>query len=225
MYNSCEILIVDQQPFIRLGLSEFLTSALLGNGIECQTHEASDFLSAINQAKQNLPNIAIIDLAFIDDNGADLIKSLRAINRDMSILIFSTQEESLHAERVIRAGANGYVMKYSPPEELISAIECVCGGGIWRSEKSRNSQRVKAYIRHKSEPVDIKIGISRLSKRELEVFKLIGDGLKRLEIVQRTNISINTVETHRRSIKYKFGVKTSDELSRIAFLAVHDEYL
>lgn len=225
MYNACEILIVDQQPLIRLGLSEFLTSALRGRNVKCQTYDASDILSAMSLAKQHIPNIAIVDLAFIDDNNVDLIKSLRTINREISILIFSVQDERLHAERVIRAGANGYVMKYSPPEELIRAMEHICAGGVWRSEDMQNNLRIKANIRRKSDPVDIKTGISRMSKRELEIFKLIGEGLKRLEIVERTSISINTVETHRRSIKNKFGVKTSDELSRIAFLALHNGYL
>lgn len=222
MHNSCEILIVDQQPFIRLGLSEFLTSALRSKNVKCQTYDASDIQSAMSLAKQHTPNVAIVDLAFIDDNSVDLIKSLRTINRDISILIFSVQDERLHAERVIRAGANGYVMKCSPPEELISAMEHICAGGVWHSEDMQNNLRIKASIRHKSGPVDIKTGISRMSKRELEIFKLIGGGLKRLEIVEHTSISINTFETHRRSIKHKFGIKTSDELSRIAFLALHD---
>lgn len=225
MHIDCEILIADNQPLIRFGIRWLLLSVFIRKNLKYNIHEACDFQSTLSIAKQHPPDIAIIDSSFPDVKGANPIKALRALNQDMSILVLTIKEQKSRAEHAIRSGANGYIMKDAQPEELTRAIEYVCNGNTWVLEKMKDEICPKVAAQNKASRIDRKEIISSLSNRELEIFKLIGDGLKRSEIAQRTNISINTIETHRRNIKNKLGVNTSDEISRIAFLAVHNGHV
>lgn len=214
----CSILLVDDHPLIRVGIKQMLSLHSARKGRAYTAHEAGDYLSAIRMVEQHAPAIAIIELSTRGPSEMSLVKKLRAMKPDMAILVFSMHDENIYAERSLRAGANGYVMKNAELDELVRAIDHICEGKIWLSEDMKNNLCSKAVNNSLPLPLDHKEALAKLSDRELEIFKLIGQGLKKSEIMQRTNLSTNTIETHRMHIKQKLGIQHASELNRLAFL-------
>lgn len=202
------ILIVDDHPMMRQGLAQLINSEP-DLSVCC---EADNARQAFETMVQNKPDLALVDISLPDRNGIELIKDIRALHPDLPVLVVSMHDESLYAERVLRAGGRGYIMKQEGGRKLMEAIRQVLAGQIYVSEKmsARILEIFSGGRRDNSSPV------GRLTDREFEVFQLIGQGEGTRQIAERLGLSIKTVEVHRANIKEKLGVKGANDLMRFA---------
>ncbi|MEO5913061.1 MAG: response regulator transcription factor [Luteolibacter sp.] len=206
------IFLVDDHPMLREGLSR-----LIENKSGCQicgeSETASDALDAIPAAA---PDIVLMDISLPDKSGLELIKDLQARFPELRILVFSMHDEMLYAERVMRAGAKGYLMKGESTEKLIEAIDCVLSGGLYLSR--RVCDHVLNSMSKNRSPG--KAGPQSLTDRELEIFELIGRGRTNAQIAAQLHISPKTVDAHRTNMRTKLSLPDSASLMREAVLWV-----
>ena len=203
------ILIVDDHPIVRDGLI-----AALSRKPELEVcGEAATIVDALALVDSQQPDLAIIDLSLSDGSGLDLIKRIKTRNASIKMLVLSMSDESLYAERALRAGALGFLHKQEAREKLLNAIRQVLAGKIFVSETINN--RLLQQVMVGRQPLQ-QSPITALSDRELEIFELIGQGLGSSEIAQRLHLGIKTIETHRQRIKGKLDLKNSLELVRHA---------
>jgi len=203
------ILIVDDHPLVREGLIGLISAQpdfeICG--------EASGVAEARELVELNAPDVAIIDLTLQDGNGIELIKELKEKWAALKLLVLSMHEESLFAERALRAGAAGYVHKHEASRTIVQAVRTVLEGRLYLSQ--RLTQRMLKRAVRPGGDTD-RSPIERLSDREMEVFELLGDGLTSRQIATRLQLSPKTVETHREHIKDKLELKNSTELTKHA---------
>ena len=193
--------IVDDHPLMREGLVKLLSLEVVG-----QYEEAPAAFAATAQLQ---PDVVLVDLSLKGSSGLDLIKNIKARHPQMLVLVLSMHEESLYAERVLRAGACGYVMKQEATEKVLNAIRHVLNGGIYLSEK------MSARLMHQlvgGRPPSGGSAYERLSDRELEIFSLIGQGRGTRQIAEQLHLSVKTVESHRAHIKEKLDLSNATEL-------------
>src|SRR5688572_2577952 len=198
------VFIVDDHPVFREGLVSLVNREL--NLTVCgEATNAAQALAAIERLK---PDLAIVDIGLPGRSGLELVKDIRAVRRDTAILVISMHDETLYAERVLRAGANGYLMKQEGPGKIVQAIRAVLEGQIYLSGKM-SSRVLDAFS---GNPAKSNSPIARLSDRELEVMQLIGHGLDSHTIAQQLNLSFKTVDAHRSHIKEKLELQSGVEL-------------
>jgi DNA-binding NarL/FixJ family response regulator len=202
-------MVVDDHPVVRRGLAYLINQE--GDLIVCG--EAEDAHEALAQVQKQRPDLAIVDLVLKQSSGIDLVKELKRRYPKLPVLVISMHEESLYAERALRAGAKGYIMKHEVDEVIMNAIRRVLKGEIYVS--SAVSERIlqsftQASAQHSG------ASVQSLSDRELEVFHLIGRGVKTREIAERLHVSTKTVETYRARIKLKLHLSSSGELTQFA---------
>jgi DNA-binding NarL/FixJ family response regulator len=204
------IFVVDDHPIFRAGITQLINHqpGLITCG-EAETMQ--DALSAIEDYK---PDLVITDVSLKGNNGLELIKSLRFQYPDLPTLVVSMHEESLYAERALRAGARGYVMKQEASEKVIAAIEAVLGGALYLSD-TMNAALIRKFVKGPA-PAANASPVSKLSDRELEILHLIGRGIGTRQIAEELHLSMKTVESHRANIKEKLGIKAAPELVRFA---------
>lgn len=174
---------------------------------------ATDVPSAVNKLFNIKPDIAVVDLSLENSNGLDFIKSIKARYPDTHVLVLSMHDELLFAERSIRAGASGYVMKSEKPPIIISAIRQIIGGKIYLSPKMTQYVVNKAFNSKNKDDIDI---VETLSDREFQVFQYIGEGVSSKQIAQNLNLSVKTIDSLRENIKHKLGLENASELTRYA---------
>ncbi|MDB6140778.1 MAG: two component transcriptional regulator, LuxR family [Verrucomicrobiaceae bacterium] len=203
------VLLIDDHPIMRHGLAQLIG---VEPGLEVcgQTGSAMDGLAAVGQLK---PHIVVVDLTLPDKSGLELIKDIQAMYPRMRCIVLSMHEESLYAERALRAGARGYVMKEMAAETLIQAIRRVLDGGIYVSDAMASS--MLEQVSGQRGRVNA-TGVEQLTDRELEVLALIGKGTATKMIATHLNISARTVEAHRSHIKEKLGLVDGPALVRYA---------
>ena len=172
--------------------------------------QAPDAASAIKAVAELKPALALVDISLEKTNGIDLIKSLKAKHEELPILVVSMHDESLYAERALRAGAQGYIMKNQPIKIVRDAIFKVLVGDIFLSEKMSTSVLARLLLGKKDEPVS---SVEQLSDRELEVFQMLGHGKSSREIAQDLNLTIPTIHSFRNRIKEKLQFRNSTELT------------
>jgi len=202
------ILIVDDHPIVRRGLRE-----LVADEPDLEVcGEAEDVSQAIEQLETARPDVVVVDLTLKSGHGLELIQEIRARNNRIKMLVSSMHDETLFAERALRAGAAGYVSKQESPDKIIDAVRQVLRGEIYLSTRmaSRLLHRVATGERLEKHP------IQNLSDRELEVFEMVGQGLTTKQIARKLDLSHKTIETHREKIKAKLNLRNSTELSRHA---------
>ena len=204
------IMIVDDHPLLRLGLRQLLEEEK-NLQICC---EADTISEALRQLKIMIPELVITDLTLAGGNGLDLIKRLRAERPDIRILVCSMHDEGLFAYRALNAGAMGYISKAEATLRIVEAVHRVLQGRIWISEIMR--EKLSPRFLNRSAGHDSKSGLESLSNRELEVFEMIGSGVRTSQIAQQLHLSIKTVETHRDNIKKKLHLASGNELTRRA---------
>jgi len=209
--TAASILLVDDHPVVRLGLIQLLH---LEPDLRVRW-EASSAGEALAVCESAAPDMAIVDISLGQDSGIELIKKLACLRPSMRILAMSMHDESLYAERALRAGAGGYVMKHSASKNIVAALRRIREGEIYLSDALRARLATQA-VTEDAEPKPA--GLGQLSDRELEVFRLIGRGLKKGELAGRLKLSVNTIESHRASLKKKLNVHSSSELARLAIL-------
>jgi len=210
--GNIKVLIVDNYPLYILGLSTFLEKDprfdIIGT--------AENGADAIKIAEKEKPNIVIMEMSLGKENGLELIPKFKAINPDVSILIVSIHDERLYAERVLRLGARGYVLKTEPADAVMSAINTVLNNKVHLSENERD--RILHAMTEESKPgiKDWITSMQLLSNRELQIFSLIAKGFGAIEIASRLHLSTKTVDTHKEHIKIKLQCNTVQELRQKA---------
>jgi DNA-binding NarL/FixJ family response regulator len=211
------VLLVDDHPIVREGLATRVE--MEGDMIVSGMAETADQAIALIQKSE--PDIVVTDLSLSGRPGLELIKDIRASWTALPILVLSIHDEDLWAERVLRAGAQGYVMKSHATEKVMEAMRRVLAGGLWLSEHM--SSALLGRLSHHRKPNVQGMPLSTLSDRELEVFQMIGRGLSVKEIAQQLFLSSKTVEVHREHIKEKLGMRSSAELLRYAVVHTLEE--
>ena len=199
------VFVVDDHPLLRQGLALMIDREpdLMVCG------EAEEAQAALKEIAARKPDILIVDISLKGPDGIDLLKNLRALYPDLPVLILSMHDESIYAERALRARANGYIMKQEATEKVLVAIRRILAGDIYLSEKMANKllhQYVSGSARNEQSR------LSALSDRELEVFRQIGEGRSTREIAENLHLSIKTVETYQAHIKEKLSLRTGREL-------------
>jgi DNA-binding NarL/FixJ family response regulator len=204
-----QLLIVDDHPMMRTGLAQLIATED-GLKVCVEADNAGQALDAVSKQKFDL---ALVDISLPDKNGLELIKDMRALNPKLPILVVSMHDEMIYAERVLRAGARGYIMKQEGGQKFLQAIRQVLGGQIYVSEKM--SARILENLSG-NQSGTAGSPVRKLSDREFEVFQLIGQGVGTSEIATRLHLSVKTVEVHRANIKQKLNLSTATELVRYA---------
>jgi DNA-binding NarL/FixJ family response regulator len=199
------VFIVDDHPLLRQGL------ALLVNREDDLTvcGEAEEAQTAMKEIAARKPDILIVDISLNGPDGLELLKNLRALYPSLPVLILSMHDESIYAERALRARANGYIMKQEATEKVLVAVRRILGGDIYLSDRMAN-KLLHQYISGASQ--DVNSRLSTLSDRELEVFRLIGEGRSTRQIAEKLHLSIKTVETYQAHIKDKLSLHSGREL-------------
>jgi DNA-binding NarL/FixJ family response regulator len=207
--SSKRVLIVDDHPMMRTGLAR-----LIDNERDLKVcAEADNAHQAMDIALGQTLDLILLDISLPDKNGLELIKDIRALKPGLPILVVSMHDESLYAERVLRAGGRGYIMKQEGGKKLLQAIRQVLNGQIYVSEKMSAGILESFSGRHTEGAIS---PVQQLSDREFEVFQLIGQGQSTREIAAHLHLSIKTVEVHRLNIKKKLKLRTSTDLVRHA---------
>lgn len=212
MINDICILIVDDHALVRQGL-EMMINPEPGLRVGGSIGRAEEVFDAIEKVN---PDIITLDLTMPGMNGLELIKQIKSRYPDVRILVVSMHKEGIYAERCLRAGAQGYVMKEEPPERVIEAIRKLTRGEVSISDRIATNmvKRMMGGTVKDISPVEI------LSDRELEVFELLGEGQGTREISDRLNLSIKTVQSYRENIKKKLNLKSAPELEHFAYIWV-----
>jgi DNA-binding NarL/FixJ family response regulator len=210
------ILIVDDHPMMREGLAQ-----LIGHQADMmvcgQSGEAGDALEKVRLLK---PSLVLADITLPGRNGLELIKDIQVLDAGVGVLVLSMHDESFYAERVLRAGGRGYVMKQEGGKKIIEAIREVSAGRIFVSEKMA-ARILEIFSGHR--PDDGKSAVENLTDREFEVFQLIGQGMGTKDLAAQLHVSPKTIEVHRANIKGKLRVKNMAELIRHAVRWVESE--
>jgi DNA-binding NarL/FixJ family response regulator len=199
------VFIVDDHPLLRQGLGLLVNRE--PDLIVCG--EAEEAKSAMREIALKNPDIVIADISLNGPDGLELLKNLRMLYPNLPVLILSMHDESIYAERALRARANGYIMKQEATEKVLVAVRRILGGDIYLSDRMAN-KLLHQYVSGAS--VDMYSRLSALSDRELEVFRLIGEGRGTRQIAEELHLSIKTVETYQAHIKDKLSLQSGREL-------------
>jgi len=203
-----KVIVVDDHPLVRQGIATLIAQE--GDLEVCG--EAASAAEALQAMDQCMPDIALVDLTLKDSSGLELIKDMRIRFPKVQILVLSMRDEGFYAERVLRAGARGYVTKEEGRYRIIEGIRKVLAGQIYLSEKM--ATKVMGKIVGGIDPAGT--SMDELTDRELEVFELIGKGLATREIAGKLSISSKTVDSHREHIKQKLQLETAADLVKHA---------
>jgi len=212
--NKREVLIVDDHPIVRQGLAQMIDQ-------EQDLHvcgQAEDAHEAMRAIRQLQPDMVTVDISLKDTSGIELIKDIKVQYPNLPVLTLSMHDEGIYAERALRAGARGYIMKQEATEKVVTAIRRVLSGEVYVSDgmaAKMVSKLVAGPAETGGSPVD------RLSDRELEVFRLIGAGYGTREMAEKLHLSIKTIETYRAHIKDKLDLVDANELLRAAITWVN----
>ena len=207
--RSAKIMIVDDHPIVRQGLAQLIANE---PGLEVCA-EAADAGEALNKLAESRPDLIIVDISLNSGNGIELIKQIKSRDEHVRMLVSSMHDESLFAERALRAGAQGYINKAETTDKVFDAIHQVLQGKIYLSPRMTDRMLCRAIGSEEhltGSPIDT------LSDRELEVFELIGQGLTTRQIAAKLHLSPKTVETYRENIKSKLNLNNATELTRHA---------
>lgn len=205
------VYLVDDHPILRQGLGKLINDQPdLTVGGEAESPSA-----AVAGIAASAPDLVLLDLSLSGGDGMDLCRQLQELHPGLPILIISMHDEALYAERCLRAGAMGYVMKQEPPDTVMAAIRSVLSGQIWLSQpmSAKLLRSISSAGQAERSPLE------RLSDRELEIFRLIGKGHSVRAIAEELFLSPKTVEAHKEHIKQKLNLKTANELLQYAIEA------
>lgn len=205
-----KILIVDDHPLLRQGIRQVieLEADLKVCGEAASANEAIDLIN------RNMPDVVIVDITLAGNvNGIELIKSLNERFPEIKTLVLTMHDEALYAERAIRAGARGYIMKEVASKNIISAIRTIMEEELYLSE-AVSKKIIDKLVRGSADAIGISVDM--LSNREFEIFQLIGNGFSTKEMARKLNLSIYTIESHKKNIKEKLNLRKTSDLSKYA---------
>jgi DNA-binding NarL/FixJ family response regulator len=200
----CKVFLVDDHPIVRQGLALFIEREpdLMVCG------EAEDATSALQAIRESAPDFVILDISLNGPDGLELLKTLRVRYPNLPALVLSMHDESVYAERALRAGANGYIMKQEAADKVITAIRHILGGDVYLSD-NLTKRMLQQFVNGSISPRD---PLAKLSDRELEVFRLIGAGHGTRQIADELHVSTKTVESYQAHIKEKLALRNAREL-------------
>jgi len=204
-----KIFLVDDHPVTRQGIAMLINQD--PEFVVCG--EADNGPLAVELIPKAMPDVAIIDITLKTTSGIELLKDLRALLPNLTVLVMSMHDESLYAERALRAGARGYVMKHEPSEVLLAAIRRVLAGEIHLSDRVKDKMLTRLANGRKDA---VGFSMDTLSDREMEVFQLIGNGFGTREIAERLNLSVKTIDSYREHLKLKLKLESGTDLLRHA---------
>lgn len=203
------VFVIDDHPAIREALATTINSKVDMRMVG----ESGSAKQALRQIERNVPDVVIVDISLDDAHGLDLVEEIRSRFPSVRIIVFSMYDESVYAERAIRAGASGYIMKSEPTENVVSAVQAVSEGEVYLSR--RMSSRILSKVIRQQ---DYQLGSAteKLTDREMTVFQKLGEGHSVREIAAQLDLSRKTIETYRRRAKEKLGFETVAELLQYA---------
>ncbi|MFB6247143.1 MAG: response regulator [Salinibacter sp.] len=204
-----QVFVVDDHPAIREALA-----ATIGSKIDMRVvGESPTAQEALRMVERHVPDVIVVDISLGNAHGLDLVEELRSRFPDLRIVVFSMYDEGVYAERALRAGASGYVMKSEPTEHVVKAIQAVNKGDVYLSQRM-SSRILSKVIRQRD--YALRSATEQLTDREMTVFEKLGEGLSVRDIAEDLGISRKTVETYRRRAKKKLGLESIDELLQYA---------
>jgi len=212
-----KFLIVDDHPIMRRGLTDTLESEP-GFEVVAQFERAEEVLDVMDGLEVDL---MLVDVSLPGMNGIELVKNVLFQKPDQKILVISRHEESLYAERSLRAGAKGYIMKFEKSESILKAVNKILNGGLYVSDEL--NEKLLLSIMHGNKETS-GLPLDALSDREMEVFELIGRGKCSIEIAEKLHLASKTVETYRSRIKEKMDFKNTTEMIFYAVRWVGDDH-
>lgn len=204
------VMIVDDHPLMREGLCSLLN---MQPDIEVCA-EAESSAQAIALVEASPPTAMIVDLSLPGSGGLDLIRDVKLRRPELPILVLSMYDERIYAERALRAGARGYVMKQDPPRRVIEGLRAILRGDMFVSASIANSL-LNTFVDGSKRNAE-RVGVERLSNREMQIFEAIGNGLSTREAAERLGLSVKTIETYRMHIKRKLGLGNANSLIHAA---------
>jgi DNA-binding NarL/FixJ family response regulator len=200
----CKVFLIDDHPIVRQGLALFIDRE--ADLMVCG--EADGATSALQAMQDSLPDFVVLDISLEGPDGLELLKTLRAKYPNLPVLILSMHEESAYAERALRAGANGYIMKQEATEKVLTAIRHILRGDVYLSDRL-TKRMLQQFVHGAISPRD---PLAKLSDRELEVYRLIGAGHGTRQIADELHVSTKTVESYQAHIKEKLSLRNAREL-------------
>jgi DNA-binding NarL/FixJ family response regulator len=203
--KKCRVLLVDDHPIIRQGLALLIDR----EADLCVCGEADGAHSAFHAITTLRPDIVVLDISLSGPDGLDVLKEIRMKSSSVPVLILSMHDESIYAERAMRAGANGYIMKQEATEKVLVAIRRILQGEVYLSDRLTNTM-LQQYVRGAA-PAK-KSPLVSLTDRELEVFRLIGEGHATRQIADELHLSVKTIESYQAHIKEKLALRNAREL-------------
>ena len=200
----CKVFLVDDHPIVRQGLTLFINREpdLIVSG------EADSATAALQAIRAALPDFVVLDISLGGPDGLELLKTLRAKYPNLPVLVLSMHDESIYAERALRAGANGYIMKQETTDKVVSAIRRILGGDVYLSERLTKRMLQQCV----NGTISLRDPLAKLSDRELEVYRLIGAGHGTRQIAEELHVSTKTVESYQAHIKEKLSLRNAREL-------------
>jgi DNA-binding NarL/FixJ family response regulator len=204
--KKCRVVLVADHPIVRQGLAQLINQQ---PGLRV-AGEADGGAKALELVRASPPDLLLLDISLPKTNGLELIKQLKVENPRLPMLVISIHDEMLYAERTLRAGARGYVMKEEPGETILLAIDRVLQREIYVSD--RMQQKMLQRLVGNPLPDGISSSLEHLSDRELEVFQLLGQGFATRQVAQQLSLSIKTIESYRENLKLKLNVNSAAEL-------------
>jgi len=211
------IFVVDDHAIVREGLIKLIDQepdlTVCGSAVDAP--------DALKQLSEMQPDLAVVDITLASTSGLDLVKGMKLRCPGMPVLVFSMHDETIYAERALRAGAAGYIMKSESPEVVISGIRKTLRGKVYLSERMTERLLYKAIHKQNDECQDT---VKSLSDREFQVFQLIGKGVASRQIAKQLNLSVKTIDAFRENIKHKLGLKSASELVQYAIECVHSRH-
>ncbi|MCK5674849.1 MAG: response regulator transcription factor [Spirochaetales bacterium] len=203
-----KIVVVEDHPIVRRGIVQLIN---FEDDI-CSVGEADSTSEALEVINKQKPDLVLVDLSLKGGSGLELIKDLKKLYPELLIIVVSLHDENVYAERVIRAGAKGYIMKSEATESILTAIRQVLKGGLYLSSNIQTKilNKMVGGVKTLASEVDV------LSDREFEVLELIGKGFSTRKIAEELHLSIKTIETYKSHIKTKLNISNSTELIKFA---------
>ena len=214
--KTTRVLIVDDHPAIREAIANTIATKL---DIEV-VGEADSADNALRLIEKHRPDVAVVDISLNDTHGLDLVQNIRSLFNDTKVVVFSMYDEQVYAERAIRAGASGYLMKSEPTQNICQAIRSVQQGDIYLSQRMFSRILGKVASNRSKAPG---FAVDELTDREMAVFQMLGEGHSIEAIADRLSLSRKTAEAYRRRAKEKLSLDTVGELIQYAVRWVHSQ--
>ena len=203
------VIIVDDHPIVRQGLRRMLEAEPDLTGCA----EADSEQLAREAIRKHQPDIVIVDLSLERGDGIELVREMHQENSELRMLVLSMHDETIYAERLLAAGAMGYIMKQAASDQLLTAVRRVLGGRNYVSDALQRSLDLRASESRGVDPAD---PVSRLSNREVQILNMVGRGMSSRDIATEFSLSVKTIESHRQTIKHKLGLATNNQLLQYA---------